>query len=119
MALVVAYPYGSLTVKEAEELVMVYALGATSYLEGGYGKDVFVPMPLTPKKCPRAPPTFHHALFRMRRGDEDFEIPNPWGKMKENIEPLRSAYSKEYYWVEEQYMNRRIRQIIDEKGGIL
>ena len=68
MALVVAYPYGSLKVDEAEGLVMVYALGATSYLEGGYGKDIFVPAPLTPKKYPRAPPSFHDALFRMLKG---------------------------------------------------
>ena len=75
MALVAAYPYGSLTVNEAEELVMVYAFGAISHLEGGYGKDIFVPMPLTPKKYPRAPPTFHHALFRMLRGMKTLRSP--------------------------------------------
>ena len=101
---------------EAEELIMVYALGAASHLEGGYGEDIFVPMPLTPKKYPRAPPTFHHALLRMLKGDEDFEIPNPWGETKEKSEPLRSAYSKENYWVEEQYMDKRKREIIHTKG---
>ena len=116
MALVAAYPYGNMKMEEAEELIMVYALGATSHLKGGYGKDIFVPMPFTHKKYPRAPYSFYEALIPMLEGEEEFDIPNPWGKTREKIEPLISAYSKDYHWMEKQYMDKRISEITEKRG---
>ena len=114
-ALVTAYPYGSLKVNEAEDLALVYAMGAQSHIQGGYGKDIFVPMPFTPKKYPRAPHSFHSALFHMLKGTKEFDIAGPWGKTKEKIEPFESKYSENHGWAEEKYIKKRADAIIQEK----
>ena len=73
---------------------MVYVVGALSHVEGGYGKDIFVPMPFTPRKYPRAPISFHVALFHMFKGDKEFDIAGSWGRVKVKVEPFKSEYSK-------------------------